>query len=167
MKDSRFLIGIFLIALGGLWVFSNIFHIRFFTISNFWPLIVLAIGICFEAAYFITGKNIGLLVPGGILLTIGMLFIFETFTNWYFAAYTWPIYPLAVAIGLFQVYIFGERQGKLLIPIVILISVTVIAFMSMMLGNIFRWLNLSLTIPVILIIAGIAFIFSGKTGESK
>lgn len=167
MKDSKFVCGIFLISLGALWLVSNMLHIRIFSMGSFWPLTVILVGVCFECIYFSTHKCIGFLVPGGILITIGILFIFEVITRWHFAAYTWPVYILSVAVGLFQLYYFGKRQWQLLIPVGILVTVAVISFTNMILGSIFRFFNYSLLIPGILIIVGIVFLVGGFTSKGK
>jgi hypothetical protein len=155
MKRKNYFGGIILIAIGIAAMLSNVFNIHLFTMSRLWPLFVLVPGLCFEAGYFSRMKEPGLLVPGGILTTIGTLFLFETYTNWSFAEYTWPVYPLAVAIGLFQLYLFGGRKFGLLVPVFILTAVSVIAFATMLLGNIFYWVNTSLVIPIVFIVIGV------------
>ena len=155
MKGKNYFWGIILIFIGVGAILNNIFNIQFLTISKLWPVFVLFLGLSFEAGYFSRGREPGLLVPGGILTTIGTLFFFETFTNWRFAEYTWPVYPLAVAIGLFQLYLFTGRKQGLLVPVFILTSVSVIAFAIMLFGNIFYWINTSLIIPIVFIIIGI------------
>jgi len=74
------------LILAGCLLFSNqFFNFNFFSMGSFWPIFVLIPGLIFEASFFMSGRNAGLLVPGGILTTIGTLFFFETFTNWRFA----------------------------------------------------------------------------------
>ena len=155
MRGKNYFGGIILIIIGVAAILNNIFNIRFFTMSQLWPMFVLIPGLSFEAAYFSRGREPGLLVPGGILTTIGALFFFETFTNWHFAEYTWPIYPLAVAIGLFQLYLFGGRKRGLLVPVFILTTISVVAFITMLVGNVFYWVNTSLIIPIIFISMGV------------
>lgn len=155
MRGKNYFGGIILIIIGVAAILNNIFNIRFFTMSQLWPMFVLIPGLSFEAAYFSRGREPGLLVPGGILTTIGALFFFETFTNWHFAEYTWPIYPLAVAIGLFQLYLFGGKKRGLLVPVFILTTISVIAFITMLVGNVFYWVNTSLIIPIIFISMGV------------
>lgn len=155
MRGRNYFWGIILIFIGLGAILINIFNIGFITISQLWPIFVLIPGLTFEASYFSTRKGPGLLVPGGILTTIGILFFFETFTNWNFAEYTWPIYPFAVAIGLYQLYLFGARERGLLVPVFILTTITVMAFTIMFFGNVFYWLSTSLIIPIILIAIGV------------
>lgn len=155
MRRKNYFWGVILILIGVGAILNNIYNITFFTISHLWPIFVLIPGLSFEAGYFSRRKEPGLLVPGGIFTTIGTLFLFETFTNWHFARYTWPVYPLAVAIGLLQLYLFGGRESGILVPVFILTTVSVVAFSIMLFGNIFYWVNASLIIPIIFIAAGV------------
>ncbi|MGL5353399.1 MAG: hypothetical protein ACRDA5_08725, partial [Clostridium sp.] len=114
MKNEKYFFGLILIAIGIMGIADRVFNINLVIGLEFWPLFVLVPGLCFEYAYFSKRQFPGLLVPGGILTTIGLLFIFETITRWRFSGITWGIYPLAVAIGLFQLYLFGGRKKELL-----------------------------------------------------
>ncbi|MDQ2086475.1 hypothetical protein RBH29_08540 [Herbivorax sp. ANBcel31] len=149
MKKNNPILGIALVLIGALLLAAYYFDTDIFSMSNLWPLIVLGLGITFEVSYFIKRKDPGILVPGGILTTLGLLFLFETFTNWEFSARTWPVYLLAVAIGLFQLYLFGGREKGLLIPVAILSAVAMTAY-----------LDIGRIIPVALIAVGVYFIFS-------
>lgn len=162
MRNKNYILGIVLIAFGIIGIISRVFNLHIFYMSTLWPLFVLIPGLCFEYAYFRTRKNPGLLVPGGILTTIGLLFLFEVFTGWRFAGKTWPIYILAVAIGLFQLYMFGGRQKALLIPISILTAVALSSIWAMTFGHAFRWFRRSLGLPILLVLIGIIILFSGK-----
>lgn len=162
MKNKNYIFGVLLILLGIIGIVSRVFDLRIFHISTLWPLFVLIPGLCFEYAYFNTKRNPGILVPGGILTTIGMLFLFEVFTGWRFAGKTWPIYMLAVAIGLFQLYWFGGKQKGLLIPVGILTVVAASSYWAMTFGAAFSWFRRSLGLPVVLVIIGIVILFSGN-----
>ena len=161
MNNKNNFWGFFLIIIGILLFISKLFDIQLFNMGRLWPIFVLIPGLCFNFAYFSTRKGPGVLVPGGILTTIGLLFFFETMTNWHFAEYTWPVYPLAVAVGLFQLYIFGGRKRELLIPVGILTSVSTISFASMIFGSI----NTSLVVPAVLVLVGVYLIFGKGNGK--
>jgi len=75
-------------------------------------LFVLIAGIFFEASYFISCKDAGLLVPGGILITYGLLFLFNVYYGWNLMDNLWLIFPLGVAIGLFQLYLFEVGRSE-------------------------------------------------------
>lgn len=66
--------------------------------ENLCPLFILIPGLYFALTYFRLKRDSGILVSGGILTTIGLLFLFETLTNLQFKTYTWPFYPLAVSV---------------------------------------------------------------------
>lgn len=167
MDRRNIYLGTALIVIGALLFSNQYFNFNFFSMEYFWPLFVLIPGLVFEASFFMGGRNAGLLVPGGILTTIGLLFFFETFTGWHFAEYTWPVYILSVAIGLAQLYLFGNRQPGLLIPISILTIIAFVSFGMMVFGSILTWLNYSIIFPVILVLIGV-FILVGKgTGTRK
>jgi hypothetical protein len=166
MDKRNIYLGTALILVGGLLFLNQFFNFNFFSLEYFWPIFVLLPGLVFEASFFISGRNVGLLVPGGILTTIGMMFFFETFTNWKFAEYTWPVYILAVAIGLAQLYLFGTRPRGLFVPIFILTLVAVVSFVMLVFGGIFSWLNYSVVLPVVLILLGL-YILVGKSSSTK
>ena len=155
MRKTNYIWGILMIALGGLLLSENIFDFSLFSPMLFLPMLILGLGLSFEAAYFINKRYPGLLVPGGILTTIGFLFFFEVTTNWQFANLTWPIYVLSVAVGLFQFYLFSGRPKGLLIPVIILLAVAG-SFLSMNILSIFNsWSGFKFVISVILIVLGI------------
>ena len=158
--------GLILLALGIYGILNNFFDFNFFSMSHLWPLFVLIPGLAFEYCYFSTRRAPGVLVPGGILTTLGLLFLFETSTHWFFSAYTWPVYILAPAIGLFQLYLYGGRCKGLLIPVGILTTVAVTCFSSTVLGHFFFFINGSIVWPVALVLIGL-FILLGKSDSTK
>lgn len=159
--------GIILIFIGTSAILRQVFNIRIFSMETFWPVFVLAPGLIFEFSYFTSRRNPGLLVPGGVLTVIGSLFFFETLTSWKFAGYTWPVYVLAPAFGLFQLYIFSERKKGnhgLLIPVFILTTVGAFSLITSIFGNIFYWINSSLVLPIALILLGVFILFKNYIG---
>jgi len=155
MKRDNITWGILLIFLGVLILLNRVYGINLLSISYLWPLFILIPGLCFEFGYFINKRASGLLVPGGILTVIGLLFLFQTYTDWRFAAIIWPICVLSVAFGLFQLYIFGRRSSGLLVPVFILGSIGIIGLFSMIYGELLPWLNYGLVLPIILILLGV------------
>lgn len=154
MKRGNTILGFILIALGGLYFYQELFNITIFSGAMILPFIVTGVGMTFELGYFIGKKAPGLLVPGGILTTIGVLFFFEVTTGWRFAGYTWPIYILSVAVGLFQLYLFYGRPKGLLIPVFILTLISG-TFLTVFVLQFFNYIiNISIIIPVALIATG-------------
>ncbi|MFK7696739.1 hypothetical protein [Paenibacillus sp. HJGM_3] len=98
--------------------------------AYFWPsLFVIPVGLFFHWMYFfmVGRKGVGMLIPGGILLTAGFVCqVAMLFDSWF---YMWPGFLAAVAIGLLEFYWFGDRNRWLLIPINILIVLSLIFFL--------------------------------------
>ncbi|WP_226668513.1 hypothetical protein [Metabacillus litoralis] len=164
MKNGKSIYGILLVGIGIIFSLQSIGLIdNFWSVS--WPLILLFVSIGFHVGFFLTGarkQQAGLLVPGGILFVLSMLFMFEEMTNWSFSAYTWPIYMLAVAVGLTELWLFGGREFGLLIPIFILSGLGFVFIIQ----NLFTFNILSFW-PAILIIVGLFLIFGRNNKSSK
>lgn len=159
MKKSSTIWGVILVLLGGILLYDNFFDADIISMGTLWPIFILGPGLICEFSFFINRKAPGLLVPGGILTTIGLLFFFETFTNWQFIGYTWPIIVLSVAIGLFQLYLFIGRPKGLLIPVFILTTVSTVSFTIGLLHGINSFINLGLVVPLTLVCLGIYLLF--------
>lgn len=158
VRKSSTIWGAVLIVLGLLLLSSTYFDLRIFSFANLWPLIVIALGLVFESSYFVSRRDPGLLVPGGILTIIGTLFLSLNCTSWSYMRYLWPFFPLSVAAGLFQLYLFGSREPGLLIPVTILFCVSAAAFSAMLLSvRLF-----AVMMPLLLIAAGLYIIFKGN-----
>lgn len=160
-SDSRtkVIIAAILIIIGAAGILDQVFHIRIFSMNHLWPIFVLAIGITFEWSYFSTRRSPGLLVPGGILVTLGLLFLFETCTHWKFSDYTWPVYLLAPAIGLFQLYWYGKKEKGLLIPVGMLAGIALISFCQEIIDGFFSFIDSSVIWSIALVVVGIYILF--------
>jgi hypothetical protein len=156
MKTNRIIFGVLLIAVGVLLFISSYLNLFTITWRNAWPFFILLVGLAFEFSFFLSPSRdkAGLLVPGGILTVIGALFFFETYTSWFYAKNTWPIYLLAVAFGLFQLYLFSGRPPGLLIPVSILTTIGCGALLLLL------WqLKFSTILAFVLILAGVLLVF--------
>jgi len=165
MRRNNSLLGGVLIIIGGLLMASKLlFNNSFLSLgpNDFWPMIILLLGVGFEFAFFIPMKAPGLLVPGGILTTYGLLFFFEVMTNWRFAAYTWPVYLLGVAIGLFQLFLFTGRHKGLLIAIGIISGIAFACFIIILFRIFLGAIDIGLVIPIVLVLGGLVMVL-GKS----
>lgn len=155
MKKSNSLFGILLIFMGSLLVAGQIYNMNFLSFSNFWPLFILVPGILIEVTFFSFKKEPAILVLGGIFTTTGLLFFFETSTNWHYSTQTWPIYTFGLAIGLFQYYLFTKKNKPLLFFIFLLTFISLFSFIINILGTTYVWLTYGLLPPFLIIILGI------------
>ncbi|MCG7378418.1 hypothetical protein [Paenibacillus sp. ACRSA] len=130
--------------------------------ATFWPtLFVIPLGLFFHWLYFsMIGRGVGLLVPGGILLTTGIVCqIAMLFDNW---GTMWPGFILAVAVGLFELYWFGGRNKWLLIPINILTVLFLLFFAVMSIGSMLNSMSIFQPFVAIVLIMGGAWLIVGR-----
>ena len=170
MKRNNSLLGGILVIVGALLLASRfLFNSSFFRFGpdDFWPMIILLVGVGFELAFFIAFKAPGLLVPGGILTTYGILFFFEVMTNWSFAEYTWPVYLIGVAIGLFQLYLFTGRHRGLLIAIGIIGGTAAASFMIILFRIFLGTVDIGLVIPIVLVLGGLVMVFGRGSSKTR
>jgi hypothetical protein len=153
MKKINYLFGLLLLCIGVILILAN-FGVMEIAWDNLWPLFLLIPGIFFELSYFISRKDAGLLVPGGILITYGLLFLVNVNYGWHLMDNLWPIFPLGVAIGLFQLFLFGGREKGLLIPVGILGAIS----LFFLINNLF-FIHFGLLAGILLVLIGIWIIF--------
>lgn len=131
--------------------------------EHFWPtLFVIPVGVFFHWLYFfLHQKGVGLLVPGGVVLTVGVVCqIAALFGSW---EYMWPGFIFAPAAGLLELYLFGGRNRWLLIPINILTAISVLFFAVFGIGAFLSGLsNLKHLLALAVAAAGIGFLFLRK-----
>lgn len=167
MKTKNLFWGIIFILLGAVLILNKYFLFDFLSISKLWPIFILIPGLIFEFGYFLDRKSVGVLVPGGILTTIGLLFFFETYTHWHYSQYTWPVYLLAVSIGLFQLYYFGGKQKGILIPVFILTFIAAISFLFMLNNSLLKFFDFTYLIAIVFILLGIYMLIKNNYNQNS
>ncbi|GIP44512.1 hypothetical protein J45TS6_29710 [Paenibacillus sp. J45TS6] len=131
--------------------------------AYFWPtFFLIPLGVFFHWMYFsLIGRGIGLLVPGGILLTAGLTCQIAIVTDSWITM--WPGFILAPAVGLFELYWFGTRNKYLLIPINILAVLSFIFFIAFSIGSMLSQFSIIQPIlALLLIVAGAYVLFRPK-----
>nr|WP_255654379.1 hypothetical protein [Cohnella sp. REN36] len=78
----------------------------------FWPLAVLVTGILLHVLYFGRVLPAITLVPAGILTAVSILLMIGNWFGWGTMKYMWPLFLLAVAIGLYEYYVFGFVRNR-------------------------------------------------------
>jgi len=129
MNGRKYTVGLLLILVGIAMILGNIGIIDMswmFRLS--WPLIILIISGFFFMGYMSRRPyGTGLLVPAGILFTIGVTTLIGEIFGY---RLVWPGFILAPALGLFLLYWFGSRSAGLLVPVGILATISSICFVS-------------------------------------
>lgn len=91
------------------------------------PIILLALALLFHLYYFFNGRGSeGLLVPGGILLVYGLMFLLgdlSPFQGNIFNNGLWPLWILGPALGLFELYVFSGGSKGSMVPVFILTAI--------------------------------------------
>lgn len=171
MRNTGKVLGGILICLGILFLLHNFGLFDFwsifgFIVSRLWAsLFIILPGLLFHWKFFSgSRRDPGVLVPGGILLVIGIILqINSLFGGW---GITWPFYIFSVAFGLFELYCFGNREKGLLIPIGILGGLSAVFFMSFSLREILGFDAGPYAIPVVLIVIGLLVLAGGKKSKN-
>lgn len=157
MEDNRRsnIVALALIIIGSVSLICQFLNINLWNRLPIWEIIMFFIGVHFEYRYFRDRRAPGILVPGAILMTIGLVDFLKWLTLGYFFIH-FPAVIVGVAIGLFQLYWYGNRNGGLLIPVAIL---TFIA-LDDILDSVFFGLNRPIFWSLALIVVGVYLIFN-------
>ncbi|MEO3945947.1 hypothetical protein [Gorillibacterium sp. CAU 1737] len=163
--NKRAVIGPVLILLGVYLILNRGGELDAGTIfGTFWATIfIIPVGLFFHWMYFsmTNRRHAGLLVPGGILLTVGLVCQVSMLTGEW--GTTWPGFILAPAVGLLELYWFGNRNKWLLVPINILLVISLLFFAVFTVEALFnRTIMGQPFIAVALIAAGLAFMLLKK-----
>lgn len=141
--------GIFL-TLGATFFIGEMFS----SYNLIWPAFIASPAVGLMLLYLFGDRSPGLLVPIGILLTIAATCFFSELLNLW--GVLWPGFIMAPAVGLFLLYIAGNREPGLLIPIFILAGISIIFFSIFTLGHFGKYFKY--IAGGVLIVAGISTI---------
>jgi len=161
MNNNKIIPGIVLIVVG-LFLLANNLGLVILDISKLWPLFLLIPGLLFEFSYFVRRRDVGVLVPGGILTVYGCLFFVNILTNWNAMDRLWPFFIFGPAVGLFQLYLFGGREKGVLIASGILGAISMIMLSFTMYGFASNYIA-----PVALILFGLMIMFKGNKNKEE
>jgi hypothetical protein len=94
-----------IILLGKLGVFA-------FIGAVFWPLFILIPGVLLHVLYF--GRMVPsiALVPAGVLTVVSVILLIGNWFGWGLMKYLWPLFPFAIAVGLYEFYVFGYSRSR-------------------------------------------------------
>jgi hypothetical protein len=94
-----------IILLGKLGIFT-------FIGAVFWPLFVLIPGVLLHVLYFGRMVPSVALVPAGILTVVSIILLIGNWFGWGLMKYLWPLFPFAIAVGLYEFYVFGYNRSR-------------------------------------------------------
>lgn len=158
MKNSHSALGVLLLVIGSIMLLNNT-NVLTFDIELFWPLFMIVPGIGFHLSYF-SGRNqnnASVLMPGAILTIYGLYFLFSILTGWQFSDLLWPVFPLGVGVGFYELYAFGSGRKQHLNTAILLVSLSLFAFVITVFS-----LNFNYMFPVILIGAGLMVVYQSS-----
>ena len=120
------------------------------------PVILLALAVVFHLYYFLSrNNNEGLLVPGGILLTYGLMFLWAAISFDNSLSKLWPLFIIGPAVGLFELYVFSGGRQSSMIPVFILTAIGG-AFLLRNLAD----LDFNIVLAVVLVCIGLGLMVS-------
>jgi hypothetical protein len=94
-----------IILLGKLGVFA-------FIGAVFWPLFILIPGVLLHVLYFGRIVPSVALIPAGILTVVSVILLIGNWFGWGLMKYMWPLFLLAIAVGLYEFYVFGYIRSR-------------------------------------------------------
>lgn len=159
MAKNKYSIGLLLIViaiillLGKLGVFAIVGKL-------FWPLLIMGIGALLYVSFYLRFMPSAIVVPGGILVTYSLIFLFCNLFGWGFIKYLWPGFIFGIAVGLYSLYIMDRSSSRSLLTAAILFAIVAAIFFCITL-----LIKMSIyLIALILVVIGLGFIFWQRPG---
>jgi len=118
-KKHSIVPGLILICVGIIAVLGN-FGFLDLDWDVLWTYFILVLGIIFWLGFFFDRSKEGLIMPGTVLLTYGVIFNLAARFRWADMNDLWPFFILGPAFGFYAMFLFGKRDRGLLVPAVIL-----------------------------------------------
>jgi len=133
--------GILLVLFGALALLAQLFP-GFDFWGDFWPFIIIGVGLMLFAGMFAGGKQTApLAVPGSIVTGVGLMLFIQNLTNHFESwAYGWTVIILFVGIGIYIMGAWGENEehrdsGKRVARIGLILFVIFGAFFEMIFNS--------------------------------
>jgi len=130
-------------------------------LSVIWTYIVILIGIVFWIGFITDRTKVGNVMPGSVLLTIGLVFNYCAREGWEHLTHLWPFFMLAPAFGFYALYFFGGRDRGILVPAGILTILGAI-FLLQSYDYSVRYIG-----PIALIVIGALLIYRGTVAKKR
>lgn len=103
------ILGAILIAAGILFFVGQV--VDFLNMGDFWPFIIIGVGVAFFAGMVLGGKSAGpLAIPGSIISGVGLILLVQNALGWWETwSYAWGLIIVAVGVG---IAIYGYWSDK-------------------------------------------------------
>ncbi|MEX2462430.1 MAG: hypothetical protein WD469_14215 [Paenibacillaceae bacterium] len=111
MARNIYSLGLVFIVLAVILILGKIGVIGFLG-SLFWPILVLLPGVLFHALYFGRILPVGVLVPGGMLITYSLMFFYCNVFGWHSMVYLWSGFIFGIAVGLYELHMFNRNSPR-------------------------------------------------------
>jgi len=163
MRKNHSILGIILLTMGVIVLLNTLNIINFsFSIWRLWPLIFLVPGLVFELNYFNNNGPVGLVIPGGILTTFGLIFMICSIFGYQHMSYLWPWFLGSVGVGLYQFYVFGDRERP-----IFWVSFGFLSFAIASTAFTLLSFKGSFVFPIILIVIGIILLMQSRDKDDE
>jgi hypothetical protein len=111
MARNNYSLGLVLIVVAVVLILGKIGFIGFLG-NLFWPIFILIPGVLFHALFFGRILQVGVLVPGGMLVTYSLMFFYCNLIGWDSMVYLWPGFIFGVAVGLYELHFFNRNSPR-------------------------------------------------------
>lgn len=164
-KTTAIFWGVILMLAGVLLVLTQLDffeNINIFRIAYLWPVFLIILGLMFHVQFFASKiKSPGILVPGGILLVYGCLFLFMGIAGWGSVGYLWPVFLIGPGFGLLELKLFSRGKEGSWVPVIILFGLATFFFVRD------NFSSFAMASAVALILIGAIIIISSIIGGGK
>ncbi len=162
MDKRSFFVGLILVVLGGLLLANNLgwLQINWFSLISeigvLWPWVLIVAGAAFWIGWIGNRQQYGLLLPGTVLLTYGLLFWYCQSYGWHEMGYRrlWAFFMIGPGLGFLAMYLLGPKERGYLVPGTILTGLGLLFVTGP-----YHWRTLW---PVILILIGLRLLFKNR-----
>lgn len=103
--------GLILVLTGGVFLADQLLGTGFMV--DYWPLLILLLGLTFFVGMLVAGKRgPWLAIPGAVLVTLGLIVFIQNWSNlWITWAYAWALLISAMGLGMLIMNAYLRRQG--------------------------------------------------------
>lgn len=122
--------GLIIVAVGIVLLLGKLGIFGFFW-GLLWPVFILAIGVLLHMLFFGRMLPSGVLIPAGILITISLIFFFCNIFGWAAMEYLWPGFIFAVAVGLYEFYLFDKDKPRGAFTAAVILAVVAALFFGL------------------------------------